>query len=282
MVTAAALTMVSTPTARAPDPLRAARDFSFDAAVAATTRNAARALDIHGGAPAARVTGAGAGAEQAVAPDPATPARPTGVEHAPSAERQTPGASGPPQPPNTSAPPTGPAPTGATAANAGALSQPATAPVQSSAPAPGAIRDALTRIRTEAPRAPLPARAPGPAAAQFAEILARRLDGASQFDLRLDPPALGGIEGRLILSDDKEALLSLTFDNQSAFDLLRRDEAALRSALADAGFDLSRRNLQISFRPPAPAADDAQAAPSSRNAAFDPAPLHRGALDIRA
>ncbi|HBS36538.1 MAG TPA: hypothetical protein DEA50_15910, partial [Parvularcula sp.] len=153
------------------------------------------------------------------------------------------------------------------------------APASLSASAPAALRDASARIRAEAPRAPLPSRAPSLAAAQFAEILARRLEDATQFDLRLDPPALGSVDGRLTLTDDGQATLALSFDNPSAFDYFRQDAGALRLALGDAGFDLAGRNLQFSFREPSRAE---RGGPAREVSFSDPAPLHRGAVDIRA
>lgn len=281
MVNAAALSALATIAAPRAEPQRSGEGFSFDAAVAAATRNAARALDIHGGAPTRTVTQSASGAETsneapaAAAPDSggdtsSAPARAAGLHAAPTSA--APETAPPPSPTIAAAAQTSVAP--------GASAPAAAAPLQTPASATGAIRETAARIKAEAPRAPLPLRAPAQTITQFAEILARRLDGASQFDLRLDPPALGGVEGRLTVSDDGEALLSLAFDNQSAFDLFRRDEAALRSALASAGFDLPRHNLQMSFRAPAPA--EALTNAAAEEIAFAPAPLHRGAVDIRA
>lgn len=282
MMTAASLAALPTVAAPRASPQRGATGFSFDEAVAATRRNAARALDIHGGAPTDAVTRPATQAEtpaktpDAAAPDATAEASPQHARAAPHAAEAA-----------ETAPPAARAPSPVIAVNGQAAAISVAAPGAAAAPqtqTPAAIRDAAARTRTEAPRAAPPVRAPAQAVTQFAEILAQRLDGASQFDLRLDPPALGGIDGRLTLSDDGEALLSLAFDNQSAFDLFRRDEAALRSALASAGFDLSRHNLQMSFRAPAPARADAEALtePAVQRPAFAPAPLHRGAVDIRA
>jgi flagellar hook-length control protein FliK len=105
--------------------------------------------------------------------------------------------------------------------------------------------------------------APKPMQDDFARLLASRLEsGASQFDLRLDPPELGRVEARLTLGDDGKAALSLTFDNQAAFDLFARDESALRTALMQSGFDLGGGALAFSLgirsdAPPAPHASPA-------------------------
>lgn len=258
---------------RAPAPA-----FSYDDAVAALERHSARSLDIHGGAPATAVTAgrAASAAESAPAPksataqsDKADPASPRAAQSA-----------GAPATPAQAAPPPAPVTAGATTINIPAPSS-APASLQPSATSATGAREAAARIRTDAARAPAIVRTPPSAAAQFAEILAQRLENASQFELRLDPPALGSVDGRLTLSDDGQAVLALSFDNQSAFDLFRRDEGALRSALADAGFDLAGRNLQFSFRESArTAAPDGAAAPEF--SFVTPAPLHRGAIDIRA
>ncbi len=282
MVNAAALSALATSAQPRAEPPRAPQGFSFDAAVAAATRNAARALDIHGGAPTGAVTQGVAGAETADAADAAAPESIGDAAAAP--ERTVAGEAAASNTASRAAPAPSPLIAAATQASVttGAAAPAAATPLQTPALATAAIRDAAARIKTETPRAALPFRAPAQTLTQFAEILARRLDGASQFDLRLDPPALGGVEGRLTLSDDGAALLSLTFDNQSAFDLLRRDEAALRSALASAGFDLSQHNLQMSFRAPESAHAEPLTELAAEKTAFAPAPLHRGAVDIRA
>ena len=283
MVNAAVLSIPATVALPRAEQPRSAEGFSFDAAVAAATRNAARALDIHGGAPTETVTQSASGAQTAketpaaAAPDPATEAS-TAPEHAAKGDAARSIAA----PQDARAPV--PIPTSAVQVTVtpGASAPAAATPAQSPTLSTAAIRETAARIKSEAPRAAPPLRAPAQTVAQFAEILARRLDGASQFDLRLDPPALGGVEGRLTLSDDGKALLSLTFDNQSAFDLFRRDESALRNALAGAGFDLPRHNLQMIFRAPTPARADPLTEPDVQKAAFAPAPPHRGAVDIRA
>ena len=264
-----------------PDAARVASPaFSYDDAVAALERQSARSLEVHGGRPRTALN-AGPASENAAtrAPTPEAPAPATdGVD--PVARHATREA----QPALEAA---SPAPVASPAAShsAGtglALSRPLTAaPVPPPAAAAISAREGAARLKADAPQTPAPQRAQPGAVRQFAEILARRLDDASQFDLRLDPPALGSVEGRLTLSDDGRATLALTFDNQPAFDLFRRDETALRAALADAGFDLSGRSMQFSFR--APSGDEPQG--NSVEPARLPAtarPLHRGVIDIRA
>lgn len=281
MVNAAAQLSLTTALPSAPAAPGAPRGFSFDAAVASVRRKAARALDIHGGAPADAVTQA-----RSAPPDAAAAAR--AAAPAPS---QDPKADASRAAPAAPAPATARAPAGAlpaaplaavaaaTGANGPSIAAPPPA-APSSIAAPAALREASARLKAEAPRAPIPLRAPSQAVTQFAEILAQRLENASQFDFRLDPPALGSVEGRLTLADDGQARLALSFDNSSAFDLFSRDEGALRLALGDAGFDLAGRDLQFSFREPAGAPGRPAPAPEASFPTL--APLHRGAVDIRA
>jgi len=294
MVNAAALLLTPT-TSAAPNPASAqaaeralpavSPAFSFDEAVASARRNAARALEIHGGAPTGAVTrAADAPQAEAAGAEGSAPAR-AATQQAPTANRASPAAAAQsPAPAPAAAAPAG-APLPATAAATPAFpvaAATAAQPAPTAPPAVASVRDAAARARTEVPRPAPPARAPALSLTQFADILARRLDGASQFELRLDPPSLGGVEGRLTLTDDGAATLSLAFDNSAAFDLFSRDEAALRQALANAGFDLPRDNLQMSFRA-APRKISARAADAP--AALSPvilAPLHRGLIDIRA
>jgi hypothetical protein len=277
-------TLLSVARIAPPPPAGAARSsapaFSFEAAVAALERQSSQSLDIHGGAPATALTAvrSSTGAADAPARNGSPPAenaaaRPADTAPAPIGADQPPPRQAAPAPAQTSiaaaaAPPPVLAPR--------SISQ---APPQTSVTGAAAVRGAAARPGADAARAPALARTPPAAVKQFAEILAQRLEHASQFDLRLDPPALGSVEGRLTLSDDGQALLALSFDNPSAYDLFQRDEAALRSAFADAGFDLGGRNLQFSFREPARAAIGAEEPHAS---SVIPAPRHRGAVDIRA
>jgi flagellar hook-length control protein FliK len=92
----------------------------------------------------------------------------------------------------------------------------------------------------------------------FADLIARRLaSGDTEFNLRLDPPELGRIEAKLEVGDDGAARLEIRFENQIAFDLFARDEAALRLAFAQAGFDFGERGLSFAMARPEPAAQGA-------------------------
>jgi flagellar hook-length control protein FliK len=146
---------------------------------------------------------------------------------------------------------------------------------------------AAAKTKLAAAKAEKPQQAPATLKAEFAAILARRLEKTSVFDLRLDPPELGRVEGKLVVNDDGKSVLSLTFDNQNAFDLFSRDEQALRLALQHAGLSFGAGDFKLSYRAPAEAAGDAfgglsAAAPAAIS--YEPA-FHAewsaGALDIR-
>lgn len=154
--------------------------------------------------------------------------------------------------------------------------------------AEGTARDALAqRAVSDAARLKAPARAAA-AGVDFARLLARKLeDGATAFKLRLDPPTLGRVAARLTVGEDGRAQLALSFDNQAAHDLFRRDEAGLRVLLAAAGFDLGANDLAFSFAPQdqAPAASPAlfadAVADAVANAQFS-ADWSRGLVDLTA
>jgi len=146
----------------------------------------------------------------------------------------------------------------------------------------------LAKLKTAAPKAPRIEQQAPALKAEFAEILARRLEKTSVFELRLDPPELGRVDGRLSVNDDGKAVLSLTFDNQNSFDLYSRDEQALRQALSDAGLNFAAGDFTFAFREP-PAATVFQAEYSTPPLpvavdAYEPlflADWSAGALDIR-
>lgn len=82
--------------------------------------------------------------------------------------------------------------------------------------------------------------------ADFARLIARRAaDGASEFELRLDPPHLGRITGKLSISEEGRTVISLSFDNPDAFDIFSRDTELLRGTLADAGLSVGSEDLNF-------------------------------------
>lgn len=108
--------------------------------------------------------------------------------------------------------------------------------------------EAKPALEAQAAKAKLVPPPTAPKVDDFARLIARRLDEATRFALRLDPPELGRVEGRLVLDDRGDAVLALSFDNQSALDVFARDAAGLRAALTTAGFDLGSGALAFTLR----------------------------------
>lgn len=246
------------------EPRRAPRqgesaDFSYALASAALESRAGTALQAFGAsAGASEVTGATTSATRADRDTSAQTARTTApAQTAPeqiataATEETTPIQTQAPGSPTTAQ--TGAAPVAAPAVQSGLAPSPL---IVEAAPAAArteatALRDAAA-ARTQAgarikvapaahPERPAPTD-------EFARLLARRLEnGITSFELRLDPPELGRVGARLALDAHGRAELALSFDNQSALDLFRRDEAGLRALLSAAGFDLGNGDLAFSL-----------------------------------
>ncbi len=129
-------------------------------------------------------------------------------------------------------------------------------------------------------KASAPAHKPEAPTHDFAKLLARRLDtGATQFELRLDPPALGRVEAHLRLTDDGENVLALKFEHQAALDLFANDKAALRNTLNSSGFAFDNENVVFELADEADTAA-ANARPTTIYEPFYAAPWSSGAVDI--
>lgn len=124
---------------------------------------------------------------------------------------------------------------------------------------------------------------------EFNKLLARRLDNSTAFELRLDPPSLGKLEGRMTVGDDGKSVLALKFDNQSTLDLFSKDEAALRTTLEEAGIELGDHGLEFSLAEhdaPASSILSVQELPTTTAEFFDgdlvsSPSVSSGAIDIR-
>jgi len=123
---------------------------------------------------------------------------------------------------------------------------------------------------------------------EFSRLLARRLDNATSFDLRLDPPELGRLEGRFTVNDDGKTVLALKFDNQAALDHFSKDEPALRAALSEAGYDLTQNSLTFTLREDNPQSGNSPTVEAqdriTANTTYEPlfnAPFSEGTIDIR-
>jgi flagellar hook-length control protein FliK len=286
------LASISTVTAetgarRRQEPMRGeAPFFNYAMAAASLEMNAAKSLEAHGAKPA---SASGAAKQTAAAspdvkppngspkPDEMTHAKNEGAPDTASAPRQASFA-----PSKSSAANVAPLPPPAAPLAASGASFASTKPLEAAI-----VREiAAARKPTAALKA---ARQPAELAsvkAEFAQILAKRLEKTSVFEIRLDPPDLGRVEGRLAIGDDGKAVLSLAFDNQNAFDLFSRDEEALRQALIHAGLDFAAGDFAFTFREPAqtqaPLMPSAPApeTPGANDPVFR-ADWSAGALDIR-
>lgn len=275
---------------RKEEPREASAQFSYALAAASLETRAAKSLEAHGAAPDRSGVKAGdasnAPAEETVKPTSSQP-QATTPDDKPAQSRI---ADRPAQPANAST--TGAAVAPALPAQpllqAGVTIQLINVASAKAADASVAARDiASAKSKFAAAKAEKPQPAPAALKAEFAAILAKRLEKTSVFDLRLDPPELGRVEGKLVVNDDGKSVLSLTFDNQNAFDLYARDEQALRLALQNAGLSFGAGDFNLSYRDPVEAAGDAFAglatAPAeavSHETAFHAA-WSAGALDIR-
>lgn len=270
--------------------------FSFGAAMSALEERASLSLEVHGAAPKNAQPGARAPAGET---SPAQNQAVADTPHTPQTREQAPERRAEPQTPqsNPAAPlPPAPPPAAAIQIQAQQISA-----AQAGTPLPGAAaatvqsaaRSDASAIRTgdilkTAPRkadSALPLQKEPPVTqSDFSKILARKLDvGATQFELRLDPPSLGKVEANMTLSDDGENILALKFENQSTMDLFARDESALRAALTSSGHEFSREHIVLSL-----AEMDAGSSDSHEFDAFSSyeplfmAPWSRGVIDIRA
>lgn len=258
--------------------------FSYALAAASLEKRAARALEAHGPAPKHALTG---GSSSSAAAD----SRSDNGTAPPSAE-----VASRPSPSDRRGSDAGSAPTPSSAqprADQTAPAAPPAVPVNgSAAPAPAASRPAeiaaprdatVLRKAKQAPNAP--ARTTAPKHTEFAEILARRLEKTSIFDLRLEPLDLGRVEGRLTVADDGASVLSLAFDSRAAFDFYSRDAEALRQALIGAGLQFATGDFVFEFRQRPEAAIDPSPASAVETRPIDD--LHfiagwsAGAIDIR-
>lgn len=80
------------------------------------------------------------------------------------------------------------------------------------------------------------------------EIVRQVQAGNSRFQIRLDPPELGRIDVKLDMDANGGVNARLTVERAETLDLMQRDQRALERALAQAGLDSSKTNLEFSLR----------------------------------
>jgi flagellar hook-length control protein FliK len=145
---------------------------------------------------------------------------------------------------------------------------PATAAEMSSVPA-------ATGVGAQAAASPAPESVPlptpaTPATAALAtpdlnalamNIAAKSLDGAKQFDIRLDPAELGRVDVRLSLDGNGNAQAHLAAERPETLALLQNNSATLSRALQDSGVRVADNALQFSLKGQEHSADGQQRAP---------------------
>ena len=80
------------------------------------------------------------------------------------------------------------------------------------------------------------------------EIVRQVQAGASRFQIRLDPPELGRVDVKLDVDAAGNINARMTVERAETLDLMQRDQRSLERALAQAGLDGSKTNLEFSLR----------------------------------
>ena len=80
------------------------------------------------------------------------------------------------------------------------------------------------------------------------EVVRQLQAGNSRFQIRLDPPELGRIDVKLDVDGNGNVNARMTVERAETLDLMQRDQRALERALAQAGLDSSKTNLEFSLR----------------------------------
>jgi flagellar hook-length control protein FliK len=84
---------------------------------------------------------------------------------------------------------------------------------------------------------------------QMAVEIVRQVEaGNSRFQIRLDPPELGRIDVKLDVDKAGNVHARMTVERAETLDLMQRDQRSLEKALAQAGLDSSKTNLEFSLR----------------------------------
>ncbi len=81
-----------------------------------------------------------------------------------------------------------------------------------------------------------------------AEITRQVQNGMNRFEIRLNPPEMGRIDVQMDIDDSGNVVARLAVEKSETLDLLQRDQRALMKALADAGLDGSKTNLEFSLQ----------------------------------
>lgn len=80
------------------------------------------------------------------------------------------------------------------------------------------------------------------------EMVRQIHQGTSRFTIRLDPPELGRVDVKMQVDQQGAVTARLTVDRAETLDMFQRDQRQLERALAQAGLDSARTNLEFSLR----------------------------------
>jgi flagellar hook-length control protein FliK len=80
------------------------------------------------------------------------------------------------------------------------------------------------------------------------EMVRQVHQGTSRFTIRLDPPELGRVDVRMQVDPSGTVNARLTVERVETLDMFQRDQRSLERALAQAGLDTARTNLEFSLR----------------------------------
>ena len=80
------------------------------------------------------------------------------------------------------------------------------------------------------------------------EVVRQFNHGNTRFQIRLDPPELGRIDVRMHVDGDGNVHARMTVERAETLDLMQRDQRSLEKALAQAGLDTGKTNLEFSLR----------------------------------
>lgn len=94
-----------------------------------------------------------------------------------------------------------------------------------------------------------------------AEITRHVQNGINRFEIRLNPPELGRIDVRMEMDQSGNVVARLAVERSETLDLMQRDQRALERALADAGLDAAKTELEFSLRRDGGDPDDPEDAP---------------------
>jgi len=80
------------------------------------------------------------------------------------------------------------------------------------------------------------------------EIARQLQNGVSRFQISLNPAELGRIDVRMEMDGSGNVIARLAVERSETLDLLQRDQRALERALADAGLDTNKTDLEFSLQ----------------------------------